>query len=83
MQYPIECIVFSKHFSYICKVSIETDIFDESVLLLSLTGNLTVFKNTRITITLITCIGMFILNISNKCGVLFICIRVLSEPPVR
>ena len=34
-------------------------IIDESVLLLSLTGNLTVFKNTRITMTLITCIAMY------------------------
>lgn len=32
---------------------------DESVLLLSLTGNLTVFKNTRITMALITCIAMY------------------------
>ncbi|HBJ13221.1 MAG TPA: hypothetical protein DDY80_01120, partial [Parabacteroides merdae] len=58
-QYPVECIDISKHFYTFVVFPWEQHIIDESVLLLSLTGNLTVFKNTRITMALITCIAMY------------------------
>lgn len=40
MQYPVECVVFSKHFYTFVVFPLGTDIFDESVLLLSLIENL-------------------------------------------
>ena len=62
------------------------DIIDESVLALSLTRNLTVSTNTRITTTAIICICMRYIPYAmiQVWGLLpFICIQVLSEPLVE
>lgn len=62
------------------------DIIDESVLALSLTRNLTVSTNTRITTTAIICICMRCIPYAmiQVWGLFpFICIQVLSEPLVE
>ena len=61
------------------------DIIDESVFALSLTRNLTVSTNTRITTTTIICICMRCIPYAmiRVWGLFpFICIQVLSEPLV-